>query len=146
MTQSIPNDPAATQSVTEGTVRWALNDAYEQALGKLEYAGRVRQVGQNVLPVWGTSYSYRTPSQARPSRCTLQSCSIHKDRIATMEILLLVQTDRNEALAQRMRQFEFILASMGALHTSPIAEESLAPNGDSTSSVGSASAGMITIV
>jgi hypothetical protein len=45
-----------------------------------------------------------------------------------------------------MRQFESILASMGALHTSLVAEQSLAPNGGSTLSVGSASAGMITIV
>jgi hypothetical protein len=42
MTQSIPNDPAATQSVSDDTVHWAPNDAYEQALGKPEYAGRVR--------------------------------------------------------------------------------------------------------
>jgi hypothetical protein len=90
MTQSIPNDPTAMQSVTEGTMRWALNDAYEQTLGKPEYAGRVQQVGPNILPVWGTSYSYRTPSQLRPSWCTSQSCSVHEDRIATMEILLRV--------------------------------------------------------
>jgi hypothetical protein len=42
MIQSIPNDLAATQSGTENTVRWAPNDAYEQALGKPEYTGRVR--------------------------------------------------------------------------------------------------------
>jgi len=146
MTQRIPNDLAATQSVTEDTVSWAPNDAYEQALGKPEYEVRVRQVGPNALPVRGTSYSYCTPSQARPSRCTSQSCSVHEDRIAMMEILLLVQTDRNEALEQRMRQFKSILASMGALHTSPVSEQSPAPNGGSTSSVCSASAGMITIV
>lgn len=34
MTQSIPSDPAATQSVSEDMVHWALNDAYVQALGK----------------------------------------------------------------------------------------------------------------
>jgi hypothetical protein len=42
MTQNLSSDPAATQSVSEDTVRWAPNDAHEQALGRLEYAGRVR--------------------------------------------------------------------------------------------------------
>jgi hypothetical protein len=45
-----------------------------------------------------------------------------------------------------MRHFESILASMGALHPSPIAQHSPPPNGGSTSSIGSASASMITIV
>jgi hypothetical protein len=59
MTQNLSNDHAATQSVSEDTVRWASNDAYEQALGRPEYAGRVRQVGQNVTPVRGTCFLYR---------------------------------------------------------------------------------------
>jgi len=146
MTQSILNDPVATQSISEDTVCWASNDAYEQALGKPDYAGMVQQVGLNITPVQGTSYSYRTRSQASPSQCTSQSCSIHEGRLATMEILLQAQTDRNEALEQCMRHFESILASMGALHTSPIAQHASPPNEGSTSSVGSDSAVMITIV
>jgi hypothetical protein len=64
-----------------------------------------------------------------------------------MEILLRAQNDRNDTLEQRMRHFESILASTGALHTSPVARHSLQHNGGSTSSVvGSVSAGMITIV
>jgi hypothetical protein len=55
------------QSISEDTVRWAPNDAYEQALGKPEYTGRVRQVRPNNTPIWGTSYSYHTRSQAGPS-------------------------------------------------------------------------------
>jgi hypothetical protein len=51
MTQNLSIDPAATQSVSQDTVRWAPNDAYEQAIGRLEYAGRVRQVGPNVTLV-----------------------------------------------------------------------------------------------
>jgi hypothetical protein len=39
MTQSLSSDPAATQSVSVDMVRWALNDAYEQAVGRPEYAG-----------------------------------------------------------------------------------------------------------
>jgi len=140
MTPSLSSDPAATQSVSEDTVRWAPNDA-----------GRVRQVGANVTPVWGTTFSYRACSQAGPSQCTSQSCSIHEGKIATMEVLLRVQTERNEALeqrmrhfetlGQRMRHFEAVLTSMGVSHTSPGA-----PNGGSTSSVCNASVGMITIV
>jgi hypothetical protein len=48
MTQSIPNDLAA-KSVSEDTVCWAPNDAYEQALGKLEYAGGLCKLGQTLL-------------------------------------------------------------------------------------------------
>jgi len=95
MTQSIPNDPATTQSVSEDIVCWAPNDGYKQALGKPEYARRVRQVGSNVTPVRETSYSYHTRSQAGPSKCTSQSCFVHKGGFATMEILLWAQTDRN---------------------------------------------------
>ncbi|XP_062173324.1 uncharacterized protein LOC133878802 isoform X2 [Alnus glutinosa] len=66
MTELIPTDLAALSSVTQGTVRWAPNDAYAQAHdNKPEYAGRVRQVGPNVLPVRGTIHSYYIPSQAR---------------------------------------------------------------------------------
>jgi hypothetical protein len=63
-----------------------------------------------------------------------------------MEILLWAQTDKNEALEQRMRHFESILASIGALHTSSIAQHSPPPNGCSISFVGNASISMITIV
>jgi hypothetical protein len=63
-----------------------------------------------------------------------------------MEILLRAQTDRNDALEQRMRHFKSILASMGPLHMSPIAQHSPQHNGGSTSFVGSSSTGMITIV
>jgi hypothetical protein len=58
MTQNLSSDPAATQSVSNDMVRWAPNDAYEQALGRPEYMGRVRQVGPNVTPVRGTCFSY----------------------------------------------------------------------------------------
>jgi hypothetical protein len=67
MTQSLSSDPAATQSVLEDTVHWASNDAYEQGLGRPEYAGSVRQVGPNVTLVRGTSFSYRARSQGGPS-------------------------------------------------------------------------------
>jgi hypothetical protein len=63
-----------------------------------------------------------------------------------MEIPLRAQTDRNDALEQRIRHFESILASMGALHTSPVAKHPSQHNGGSTSSIGRASIGMITIV
>jgi hypothetical protein len=102
MTQGQSNDPAATQSVSEDTVRWAPNDAYEQALGRPEYAGRVRQVGPNVTPIRGTCFSYRARSQGGSSQCTSRGCSAHDRRFATMETLLQAQTARNDALEQRM--------------------------------------------
>ena len=41
------------------TVRWASNDAYAQAHGnKPEYAGRVRGVSKNIMPVQGNIHSY----------------------------------------------------------------------------------------
>jgi hypothetical protein len=70
MTQGLFSDPAATQSVSEDTVRWAPNDAYEQAVGRPEYTGRVQQVGPNVTPVRGTCFSYRPRSQRGPSKGT----------------------------------------------------------------------------
>jgi hypothetical protein len=137
-TQSLSSDPAATQNVSEDTVQWALNDEYEQALGRPEYAKRVQQVGPNITPVRGTSFSYWAHSEARPSQCTSRNYSVHEGRIATMEILLRAQTERNEALEQHMRQFETleqcmrhfesVLTSMGVSHTSPGAQQSPPPN------------------
>jgi hypothetical protein len=61
MLELIPNDPATSSSMTEGIVRWALNDAFVQELrNKLEYAGKVRQVGPNILPVRDSIHSYYT--------------------------------------------------------------------------------------
>ena len=49
-----------------GMLWWAPNDAYAQAHGnKPEYAGRMRGVSKNILPVRGNIHSYYTPSQLR---------------------------------------------------------------------------------
>ena len=58
------SDPAElVEGAPQGTVRWAPNDAYAQAHGnKPEYAGRVRGVSKNILPVRGYIHSYYTPS------------------------------------------------------------------------------------
>lgn len=93
-----------------------------------------------------SSCGYSTRSQASPSQCTSRTCSVHEGRLVTMEILLQAQADKNDTLEQRMRHFESILTSMGALHTSLIAQHSPQHNGGSTSFVDSAFAGMITIV
>jgi hypothetical protein len=66
--------------------------------------------------------------------------------MATIETLLQAQTQRNDALEQRLRQLEVVLTSMGVSHASPGAQQSPPVNGGSTSSVSSASAGMINIV
>jgi hypothetical protein len=92
MTQNLSSDLAATQSVSEDTVRWAPNDAYEQALGRPEYAGRVRQVGPNVTPIHGMCFAYRARSQGRSSQGTSRDWSEHDRRMATMETLLQAQT------------------------------------------------------
>jgi hypothetical protein len=62
MTQGLSSDLAATQSVSEDTVCWAPNDAYEEAVGRPVYAGRVRHVGPNVTLVRGTCFSYKARS------------------------------------------------------------------------------------
>lgn len=145
MTQNLSSDPAATQSVLEDTVRWAPNDAYEQALGRLEYAGRVRQVGPNVIPVRGTCFTYRAHSQGRSSQGTSRDWSEHDRRMTTMETLLQTQTQRNDVLEQRIRQLDIVITSVGVSHVSPGAQQSSPANGGSTSSVSSAFAGMINI-
>jgi hypothetical protein len=119
MTQSLSSDHAATQSVSEDTVRWAPNDAYEQALGRPEYAGRVRQVGPNVTPVRGTCFSYQARPQGGSSQCTSRGCTIHESMIATMETLLQAQTEMNDALEQRMRQLEAVLTSNRSITCEP---------------------------
>jgi hypothetical protein len=66
MKKLIPTDPAASESVTKGMVRWLPRDAYSHAFGnKPEYVGRVRGVGKNVRPVSGTTQTYYTPIQER---------------------------------------------------------------------------------
>jgi hypothetical protein len=56
------SDPAALVEGPEGMIRWAPNDAYAQAHGnKSKYAGRVRGVSKNILPVRGHIHSYYTP-------------------------------------------------------------------------------------
>jgi len=54
--------------------------------------------------------------------------------------------ERNDALEQRMRQFEAFMTSMGSSHVCPGAQQSSPANVGSTSSVSSASASMIHIV
>jgi hypothetical protein len=94
MTQGLSSDPAATQSVSDDTVRWAPNDAYEQAVGRPEYAGRVRQVGPNVTPVHGTCFSYRAHSQEGPSEGKYRDWAIHAQKIAEMETMLRAEREK----------------------------------------------------
>jgi hypothetical protein len=63
------SDPAALVQGPEGTIRWAPNDAYAQAHGnKPEYAGRVRGVSKNILPVRGHIHSYTHRARVVPPR------------------------------------------------------------------------------
>jgi hypothetical protein len=146
MMQGLSRDPAATQSISKDTVRWALNDAYEQAVGRPEYVGRVRQVGPNVTPVCGTCFSYRARSQGGPPEGTSRDWAEHARQMAEMQTMLRSERERNDILEQRMRQFEAFMASMGVSHACLGAQQSLPANVGSTSSVSSASAGMIHIL
>jgi hypothetical protein len=85
MTQSLSSDPAATQSVSSDKVRWATNDAYEQAVGRPEYAGRVWQVGPNVTPFRGTCFSYRPRSQGGPSQGTSWDWAEHARKMEEIQ-------------------------------------------------------------
>jgi hypothetical protein len=155
MTQSLSSDPAATQSVSADTVRWAPNDAYEQAVGRPEYAGKVRQVGPNVTPVQGTCFSYRPRSQGGPSEGTSRDWVEHARKMEEIQAELQAERERNDALEQHMqqfdakeqcmRQFEVFMSSMGVSQPCLGAQSSPADVGN-TSSVSSASAGMIYIV
>ncbi|XP_059441984.1 uncharacterized protein LOC132174328 [Corylus avellana] len=120
MRELIPTNPAASSSVTEGTVKRAPNDAYAQAHGnKPEYAGRVRQAGSNILPVRGSICSYYTPSQARSentrhsmiSQETLDGAleaerAKHKEEI---DALVAVNNARQATFDARLRQIEEIV-------------------------------------
>jgi hypothetical protein len=143
MTQGLSSDPAATQSVSGCTVRWAPNDVYEQAVGRPEYAGRVCQVRPNVTPVRGTCFLYRACSHGGPSEGTSRDWAEHAREMAEMREMLRPERERNDVLEQRMRQFEAFMSSM---HGTVGVQQSSPANVGSMSSVSSASASMIHIV
>jgi hypothetical protein len=144
--QSLSSDPAATQSVSGNTVRWTPNDAYEQAVRRPEYAGRVWQVGPNVTPVRGPCFSYRARSQGGPSEGTSRDWAEHAREMADLRAMLRAERERNHSLEQRMRQFKAFMSSMGVSYGTVGAQQSSPANVGNTSSVSSASAGMIHIV
>jgi hypothetical protein len=155
MTQSLSRDLATTQSVSADTMRWAPNDAYEQAVGRPEYAGRVRQVGSNITPVRGTCFSYRPRSQGGPSEGMSRDWAKHARKMEEIQAELWAERERNDALEQRMqqfdameqhmRQFEVFMSSIG-VSTPCLGAQSSPAHVGSTSSVSSVSAGMIYIV
>ncbi|XP_062152044.1 uncharacterized protein LOC133860459 [Alnus glutinosa] len=97
-------DPAASDPVSSDTVRWAPGDAYEQAVGRPEYAGRVRQVGPNVTPVRGTCFSHRDRTRGGPAEGTSQDWAAHK--IAELEGIVQAERERADSMEQRIRQFD----------------------------------------
>jgi hypothetical protein len=92
MTQNLSSNPAATHPVSDDTVHWAPSDAYKQAVGRPEYAGRVRQVGPNVTPVRGTCFLYRALSRGGPSEGTSQDWAVQK--IADLEGIIRAERER----------------------------------------------------
>ncbi|XP_062176157.1 uncharacterized protein LOC133881239 [Alnus glutinosa] len=164
MTQSLSTDPAASDPVSSDTVRWAPGDAYEQAVGRPEYAGRVRQVRPNVTPVRGTCFSYRGRTRGGPAEGTSQDWAAHK--IAELEGIVRAERERADsmeqrirqiddmeqrmrhfdAMEQRMRHFEAFMSSTGLSFVCPGAQQSSPAHVGSTSSVSSAPAGNATTV
>ncbi|XP_059442239.1 uncharacterized protein LOC132174623 [Corylus avellana] len=112
MNELIPTDPAASSSITEGTVRWAPNDAFAQAMGnKPEYAGRVRMAGPNILPVRGTIHSYYTPSQARSGNVRYSTISqdtldraLDAERAKHKEEMDALLAENNARVAQQVAE------------------------------------------
>jgi hypothetical protein len=68
-----------------------------------KYAGKVRQVGPNVTPIWGTCFSYRPRSQGGPSEGTSQDWAKHARQMAEMQAELRAERVRNDGLEQRMQ-------------------------------------------
>ena len=114
MKELIPTDPAAISSIIEGTVRWAPNNAYSQAMGnKAEYTGQVRQVGPNVLPVCDSIHSYYKPIEPRSQ--TSGSAGVSQMIKAALEAQqethraemdALLAAHREQAAAQQVQQAE----------------------------------------
>jgi hypothetical protein len=112
------SDPAALVEGPEGTIRWAPNDAYAQAHGnKPEYAGRVRGVSKNILPVRGHIHSYYTPRpNATPpavveemiqSALALREQQLREQMNQQMDAMTQQFTQRmEEALAHQAAQYE----------------------------------------
>ena len=89
------------------TLRWAPNDAYAQAHGnKPEYAGRVRGVSKNILPVRGNIHSYYTPSQARAQNAPPSAVISEMIAEALIERDEQHKREMDERLAQQKEQME----------------------------------------
>jgi hypothetical protein len=149
MTQSLSSDPAATRCVGHQTTRT------NRRLGGLSTRGGFGRFGLNVTPVRGTCFSYRPRSQGGPSEGTSRDWAEYAQKMEEIQAELQAERERNDALEQRMqqfdtmeqrmRQFEVFMSSMGVSQPCLGAQSSPAHVG-STSSVISASAGMIYIV
>jgi hypothetical protein len=116
-------DPIATSSIIEGTVRWAPNDTYSQAIGnKAEYAGRVCQLGPNILPVCSSIHSYYKP--AKPWSQTSGSAGVSQMIKAALkaqqethkaEMDALLAAHREQAAAQQAEREKQHRAEIDAL-------------------------------
>jgi hypothetical protein len=104
------SDPAALVEGPEGTIRWAPNDAYAQAHGnKPEYAGRVRGVSKNILPVRGHIHSYYTPRpNATPPPVVeemIQSALALREQQLREEINQQMREEMNQQMDAMTQQF-----------------------------------------
>jgi hypothetical protein len=114
MKHLIPNDPAASDTVTEGAMHWLPHDAYAITFrNKLEYSSRVGEVGKNVRPILGMTQTYYTPTDGQsqsprhstqPSQEEInQACALIievKRRVCAAEIQAAVQTEQERHAAE----------------------------------------------
>ena len=115
------NPAELVEGAPQGTIWWALNDAYAQAHGnKPEYVGRVRGVSKNILPVWGYIYSYYTPSQSRSQIATpptivskmIERAIYEKEWQHKQEIEELLVKQREEINQQHKQQLDAVTAAI----------------------------------
>jgi Flp pilus assembly secretin CpaC len=112
----------ATDSVAQvdgpwGSIQWAPDNAYAQAHGsKPEYAGRVRDISKNILPRWGNSRSYYTPSQARAQN--LRSSAAMSEMIERA-----IEAEREQHRVQMAREREDITAQVTAQVTAEVSAQ-----------------------
>jgi hypothetical protein len=107
------SDPTESVEGPPGTLRWTPDDAYAQAHGnKPEYAGRVRGVSKNILPVRGNIHSYYTPSQAR-SQNAPPPAVFSEMIVKTLEVK---EQEMEERLAQQREEMEERLAQQREEH------------------------------
>jgi hypothetical protein len=107
--------------------------------------GGFGRLGRTLLLFGGRVSHTGLAHRGGPSEGTSRDWAEHARQMAEMQAMLRAERERNDALEQRMRQFEAFMSSMGVSQAC-LGAQSSPTNVGSTSFVSSASAGMIYIV